>query len=324
MECIGVCLCVGVLASPLGCRGDDTSGGDSAGSTSDESSASTGSTSGPIETSDSATTEEDPDTASREETTDGTVGTFPGCGTDPGFRGTVHASIESGGVERTYVLSLPADYDPMVGYPLVFGFHGRGGNADQFRSYSGVEAASGGQAIFVYPQGLPIASMGGQTGWDLGVVGPDVAFVRTLYEELVANLCIDPARVYATGHSFGGYFSNTVGCGLGDLFRAIAPVSGGGPFGACKGEVAAIVMHGIDDPVVPTAQGEGSRDHWRSANGCGERTVAFDPDPCVMHQGCNEGYDVVWCLYDDSDPGLGTHTWPGFAGSTIWSVFESH
>ena len=51
--------------------------------------------------------------------------------------------------------------------------------------------------------------------------------------------------------------------------RAIAPVAGGGPFGTCPGDpVSAVIMHGMNDLVVPFTQGEGSRDTWRSDAGC--------------------------------------------------------
>ena len=39
--------------------------------------------------------------------------------------------------------------------------------------------------------------------------------------------------------SYGGIMSNTVGCALGDDFRAIAPMAGSGPRGNCVGKVAA-------------------------------------------------------------------------------------
>ena len=38
-----------------------------------------------------------------------------------------------------------------------------------------------------------------------------------------------------------------LGCVRGDRFRAIAPVAGGGPVEGCVGQVAAWIVHGIDD-----------------------------------------------------------------------------
>jgi polyhydroxybutyrate depolymerase len=283
-------------------------------------------------------TEADTDTADTERPDDSTGGTssdettagvgtetaggpFPGCDVDPGFEGSVVGGMEVAGVERRFVLVLPDGYDPSEGLALVFGFHGRGSTAEQFRLYAGLEEAAAGQAVFVYPQGLPIASMGGQSGWELSTSGHDVDFVEQLLDDLSMNLCIDPDRVYATGHSFGGYFSNTLGCAIPDRLRAIGPVAGGGPLGSCPDPMAAIVIHGVDDEVVPTSVGESSRDHWRSNNGCSEETDPADPAECVAYRGCDPGHDLVWCLHEESPAGLGTHMWPGFAGATIWSFF---
>ena len=249
---------------------------------------------------------------------------FPGCGGMAALEGVTTGTITVAGVPRSFVVSMPDGYDPDEPTALVFAFHGRGGTAELFRSYSGLEAAAGDAAVFVYPQGLPLASMGGQTGWELTQSGYDVVFVTQLLDELTANLCIDPARVYATGHSFGGYFSNTLGCALSDRLRAIGPVASGGPFGGCPDPMAAIVIHGIDDLVVPTSAGEATRDHWRANNGCGADAEPTDVDTCVAYQGCDAGYDVIWCLHEESPPGIGTHTWPSFAAPAIWSFFVAH
>jgi polyhydroxybutyrate depolymerase len=263
------------------------------------------------------------DEDSGEAGTDEPSGPFSGCGEDPGFEGSVVGTMEVAGVERRFVVVLPAGYDPDEGLALVFGFHGRGSSAEQFRSYAGLEQAASGQAVFVYPQGLPIATMGGQSGWELATNGHDVTFVEQLLDELSMNLCIDPDRVYATGHSFGGYFSNTLACALPDRLRAIGPVAGGGPLGSCPASMAAIVIHGVDDEVVPTNVGENSRDHWLANNGCSDETDPGVPAECVVYRGCDPGRDVVWCLHEESPAGLGTHMWPGFAGSTVWSFFMS-
>jgi poly(3-hydroxybutyrate) depolymerase len=130
--------------------------------------------------------------------------------------------------------------------------------------------------------------------------------------------------VFATGHSFGGFFSNTLGCARGNMFRAIAPVAGGGPAGVCAGQVAAWVAHGDGDMVVPTVLGENSVGAWRMANGCSERSMPTEPDPCVAYTGCDDGYDVVWCLHTESGMGIGAHTWPTFGGTAIWNFFAGY
>lgn len=254
--------------------------------------------------------------------TDTTTGAMSGgCGQAAPFAGAMAQTIMVEGVERSYILALPDGYDPAQAYPLVFAWHGRGSNADQARLYFNVEQASQGAAIFVYPNGLPLADMNDQTGWDLDPNNEDFALFDALLAEASATLCIDTARVFSTGHSFGGYMSNQLGCFRGGVVRAIGLVAGGGPYGgACVGQVAAWLAHGSVDMVVPFSEGENSRDHWAAANGCDAAAEPVDPAPCTAFTGCDDGFPVTWCAHDIPDF-LG-HTWPIWAGSAIWGFFS--
>jgi polyhydroxybutyrate depolymerase len=264
-----------------------------------------------------APTTDDPDASSG----GGTPGGTPGCGLEVPV-GDATVEIMVGSDLREYIVVVPDGYDPSTPMPLVFAWHGRGGTADLARLYFQVEQAAGGQAIFVYPQGLPLASMGGQTGWDLAPTGYDVAFFDAMLDEVSAGLCIDPARVFTTGHSFGGYMSNALGCFRSSVLRAIGSVAGGPPFGACESDtVAAWLTHGTEDQVVPFSQGEASRDALLDRNGCADTTMPTEPDPCVAYDGCAEGMPVVWCPHGEIE--LSGHMWPRFAGPAIWAFFEA-
>ena len=243
------------------------------------------------------------------------------CGQPPPFTGVMPQTIEAAGQQRDYDLAIPADYDPDTAYPLVFAWHGRGGNGQLARLYFKVEESSQGQAIFVYPDGLPLPDMNNQTGWDLTPNGADIALFDAILADVRARLCVDDARIFSTGHSFGGYMSNAVGCARGDVVRAIAPVAGGGPFFPCAGPVAAWIAHGMSDSTVPFSQGEGSRDHWAGADGCDMAEGPVEPAPCVAYTGCDDGLPVHWCAHDE--PTLGGHGWPDWAGPAIWSFFAA-
>lgn len=246
-----------------------------------------------------------------------------GCGVDPGLSGAVPGEVDIDGQARRFLLVLPEGYDADRAYPFVFMFHGRGGDGPQFRTYNGVEEASDNNAILVYPDALPNAQQGGLTGWDLSANGIDIAFMDQLLADFTANLCIDETRIFATGHSHGGFFSNAMGCARGETIRAIAPVAGGGPGAGCEGSVAAWLAHHTDDDVVPVALGKITRDHWVEDNGCSEETTPTDPEPCVAYQGCNEGHDVVWCEHT-LEESFGPHAWPSFAGPAIWTFFSAY
>jgi poly(3-hydroxybutyrate) depolymerase len=240
-----------------------------------------------------------------------------GCGA-ASATGVSNGTVDARNKARTYVLSVPAGYVSSKTYPLVFAWHGLGGSGQLARLYFGVEGRSGGQAIFVYPDALPLASQGNQAGWDLMPEGDDVGFFDALYAKLSSSLCVDKNRIFSIGHSFGGYMSNTLGCSRGDVLRAIAPVSGGGPFApTCKGSVAAWLAHGTADMTVLIDVGRASRDRWLKANGCAATTAAVDPAPCVAYAGCQADLPVVWCEH------TGGHDWPSFAAAGIWNFLAS-
>src|SRR5687767_7804243 len=77
-----------------------------------------------------------------------------------------NGSITVGGEERSFVLSVPDGYDPETPTRLVFAWHGLGGDGALARLYFGVEQASGGAAIFVYPDGLVVQPQNAP-GWQL-------------------------------------------------------------------------------------------------------------------------------------------------------------
>jgi polyhydroxybutyrate depolymerase len=120
-------------------------------------------------------------------------------------------------------------------------------------------------------------------------------------KQLTSSYCIDMKRIFATGHSSGGYFTNVVGCARGDVIRAIAPQSGGGPMGGntCKGPLAAVILHGDSDPSVKPEEGAKSRDYWAKASGCDTTTgtpSTLNP-VCFDYSGCQSGTPVVYCPY---------------------------
>jgi poly(3-hydroxybutyrate) depolymerase len=233
-----------------------------------------------------------------------------GCGLANVMKGTTTKTTTVSGKSRRYQVVVPAAYDASRPTRLVFVFHGLGGDGDQIRAYFGFEAQSGGEAIFVYPDG--IEKFQGSTAW----AESDLVFFDTMVSEISASHCIDRKRIFAAGHSFGGYMSNLVGCERSDVVRAIAPVSGGIVSTTCKGPVAAWLAHGDDDAVVAQSEGIAARDHWLSANTCASTSKATKPSPCVAYDGCSANHPVTWCSF----PG-GHYPLPGFIKQGIWDFF---
>jgi poly(3-hydroxybutyrate) depolymerase len=237
-----------------------------------------------------------------------------GCGVAGAIAGLQTKTTKVGSTERTYQLVVPAAYDPSKALPLVFVFHGLGGDAKQIRYYLDMEDEAAGQALFVYPEGVAQPSQGGLTAWAL----EDVNFFDAMLNDVSASLCVDRKRVFAAGHSFGAYMSNLVGCERGDVVRGIAPVSGGIVAGACKGPVAVWLAHGDKDATVKQSESITARDHWLKVNGCEATSKPASPGACVSYDGCSPGHPVTWCSF----PG-GHFPLPAYTEQAIWDFFKA-
>ena len=218
-----------------------------------------------------------------------------GCASPTLTPGVTKGSIDVGGVTRTYVLSVPAqERDRPV--PVVFAFHGMGSNGNDFRNWLAwlkLEDSAAGPTIFVYPDGLADGS--GSTGWpDTG--GRDVALFDALLARIEAGACVDAGRVFVMGFSYGGFMSNTLGCRRAGVVRAIAPLSGFAPGGACNGQTVAVWMAtGTDDSLLPSSRN--ARDLFAGIDRCTAATAPVAPAPCVAYQGCAGDAPVVWCEF---------------------------
>jgi len=258
-------------------------------------------------------------------TSDGTTVDVPGsaaCGQAGAPTGSSTETISVGGVDRAYVRVVPVNYDPARPYPLIFAWHGRGGNGPLARQYFGIEAAAGSDAILVYPNGLPVTADPNDTGWELTAAGRDIELFDAIQAEVASTYCV--GRTYSMGHSFGGFMSNALACFRGGTtptaVRAIASIAGGGPFGACSGgPISAVIIHGMQDQVVPFTQGEGSRDAWRTDAGCAATSTAITPSPCVAYDGCTGGLAIQFCAHNE--PQGSGHGWPAFAAGGAWQLF---
>ncbi len=221
------------------------------------------------------------------------------------------------GTERSYIVSLPDGYDPEIPYPLIFAFHGLGGSAELVSSnryYFGIEQTGGTPSIFVYPDGL---ETGNGAGWP-NTDGRDVVFFDALLSTMQDNYCVDRARVFSTGHSYGGIMSHTLGCQRAEVLRAIAPVAGA-MFGRgeCSGPVAAWGAHGDPDDTVDYENGLSAMERVMDVDGCDPNSgTPVEPSEFCTAYRCDVGYPVIWCVHDEN------HNWPGFAAESIKAFFD--
>lgn len=238
-----------------------------------------------------------------------------GCGKSGAPKGARHLTINVDGTPRTYWLWVPDGYDSNTPIPLIFAWHGSGGDGDEVRrKYFHLEPAVGDGAIIVYPDGLPVD--GGSTGWDLDGEGIDMHFFDTLLVLVAEEYCIDRNRVFSTGYSFGGMFTYALACNRGNKLRGIAPTAGaffGGD--TCPTPVPAWIAHATNDDLVQYSWAEDARDTWLRTNGCSTTTTPTSPGPCVAYE-CPEDAPVHWCVHEEG------HEWPSFAADGIWAFFS--
>lgn len=93
----------------------------------------------------------------------------------------------------------------------------------------------------------------------------DVGFVNQLLDWVEQRLCIDPARIYATGYSNGGQFVWQLGAQLSDRLAAVLPVMGTPHPGfalAPPTPQSVMVVHGTEDDVCPANSTDPSVDGW--------------------------------------------------------------
>lgn len=267
----------------------------------------------------------------------------------PHAAGDEDASIESGGLTRTYILRVPPSYDGARRLPLVLNLHGYGSNARQQAVYSGLPAKGDKEGfIVVTPDGA-----GDPQRWSYPGLGgaDDVAFIGALLDKVEAELCTDENRVYTAGMSNGAAFSQVLACSLPGRFAAVAAVAALAYPARCATAppVPVIAFHGTADPCVPfeggqTACGqrlpvapvEQSARNWAEHDGCDltpAKTQISAHVRSIAYGGCEAGAAVVLYVIDG-----GGHTWPGASdvprlGATtheinatdlIWQFFAAH
>ncbi|CAG6878444.1 prolyl oligopeptidase family serine peptidase [Mycobacterium avium subsp. paratuberculosis] len=241
----------------------------------------------------------------------------------------ISGTFRSGGMDRTYMLHVPAG--DSVG--LVLSLHGGGGTGIAQRGLTGFDAvADAHNLLVVYPDGYEKswADGRGASPADRHHVD-DVAFLVGLVTKLQNDYRVAPGHVFVTGMSNGGFMSNRLACDRADVFAAVAPVAGTLGVGvACNPSrpVSVWAAHGTADPLVPfkggAVRGRGGLSHavsaeamvdkWRKADGCqGDPSMELLPDArdgTVVHRfdstSCAASTEVVFYRIDK-----GGHTWPG-------------
>jgi len=270
------------------------------------------------------------------------------------------------GLERTYLYHVPNRYDGTQAVPLVLALHGRLGQGSGEERLSHFDKLSDEHGfIVVYPDGLDRSWADGRGATPSDKKGvDDVKFLSTLIGTFEANYRVDPARVYATGMSNGGFMSGRLACQLSTRIAAVAFVAASvsdAVAANCHPEVpvSVLVLQGTDDPLVPFAGGalgkNGERGDVLSHDATVEKFAKLDrcPEPpkkehipdragdgttidISIYSGCAAGAEVRSYVVNG-----GGHAWPSGlqyfpasvigktsknldASEVIWEFFSQH
>ena len=247
--------------------------------------------------------------------------------------GNHHVWLEVGEHRREYLIHVPESYDGKRKVPVLFMFHGSGGSSDETYRATGWNLKSDEKGFLaVFPNGFPNDE--GMRVWNDGrraMESPmdDVAFTRTMLEDLGARFQIDHKRIYVVGFSNGAGLSDRLAQELGDRIAAIAPVAGriGNPDSPIVRPVPAFAVVGTQDAGYPNDTRSAER--WAALLSCGPAAdSARDGRYLTISWRCPRDLEVKSTIVDNW-----AHYWPGgtlnkgvemWAEEKIWRFFEKH
>ncbi len=244
---------------------------------------------------------------------------------------TLYDSIKVAGLERQYILYVPASYSPTTPAPLVLNFHGYTSN-DFEQMYYGDFRPIADTAGFLVVHPMGTVDILGNTHWNVGwgtSSVDDVGFTSALIDSLSAQYNINQDRIYSTGMSNGGFMSYTLACELSERIAAIASVTGDfnvTTFATCNPQHPMPVMeiHGTADPTVAYtgnilfAPIPDVINYWVNFNACETPPVITELPDINTSDGCTAEHQV----YPNGTNGAevehykiigGVHAWPGTA-----------
>jgi polyhydroxybutyrate depolymerase len=229
------------------------------------------------------------------------------------------------GVERSAVVASPAAPAGRAGSPLVLVFHGHGGTS-QHSARTFLIHTNWPEAVVIYAQGLPTPGLitdadGVKPGWQHSPGDQkdrDLKFVDAMLAWARSHFTIDPARIYACGHSNGGTMTYVLWAARGDEFAAFAPsasVFRRELIVAAKPKPALIIA-GEKDQLVSFAAQQLSLNAMLRLNRADPTATPWSSQ-AVLHKS-SIGADVVAYIHH------GDHTMPTDAGRMMVKFFKEH
>ena len=233
-------------------------------------------------------------------------------------------------VPNDRIYDFPATYDGKKPMPLVIALHGANNSNTILQMLS-----NGSRLETNFVRAFPKSN---GSAWSFsGGTGADSQRISSIYDELLANYCIDTSRVFLTGHSSGAQMGVQMACVSGGdpRFKAIAPVAAS-KYCDKLTPVPVLYIQGMMDAQRGGSNGQNVVDVFTSSNTCTAQTMpdtavpgcnsSFDQKPvipgCITYQGCTK--PTIWCSHNDNGYNLTDgheHGWPCFASNAIADFF---
>ena len=218
---------------------------------------------------------------------------------------------------------VPNSYDGASPVPVLFNFHGFGGNASEFMNDADMRAvAESDTFILVYPQG---SCLDGSSHWNACPTGgdnksnaDDLGFVESMINEISSQYNIDMERIYAAGYSNGGMMAYGLANYKSDLIAAVASVSGAmlDCIGQTSRPIPVVHLHGTSDGVLPYngssdwSSTQSTLDHWINFN----NTITL-PTVSTDNSG---GMSIEHYAYDQGDSSVSVEHYKYIGGEHVW------
>lgn len=239
-------------------------------------------------------------------------------------------------VNGGHYFTFPETYDGTKPLPVLVGFHGCGevNRGTDLESTEWIRLTEGSAFESEYVRAVPLSAATGGC-WNYG---NDITRVKAMYDDLLADYCVDTSRVFATGHSSGAQFIvqillNSHTADAQHLkFKGVAPVAAS-DYGAMTGPIPVMYIQGIMDAERNNGDGHETVAQFRSANSCQEASLPYSAvmgcqsgntavDPgCIVYEGCEA--PTVWCSHNDPAYGTTMHGVPCFGVKAMYDFFQS-
>jgi polyhydroxybutyrate depolymerase len=176
---------------------------------------------------------------------------------------------------RQYMIHLPPAFNHGTRLPVIFAFHGGGGEYKKTIRYYNLNGLADRYGyIIVYPNAVNKAwSMQGVSSRVRKTENTvdDVGFISALLDNLIAEFSVDSSLVFCTGISRGGIFSLFLAWQLSERIKAIAPVCASIPQSIARDYVfmhptPVLLINGTEDPLINYKGGPGKMNTRNAGN----------------------------------------------------------